>query len=368
MSEKLFEPLTMGKLALSNRLVMAPMSRNRATTDGLATDLMATYYGQRAGAGLIITEGVQPNVVGQGFMNSPGLHTPEQVESWKPVTDAVHRAGGTIVAQLMHTGRIGHPSLYPSGHRSVAPSPVTAGGQCFGPEGPMAYPEPHELTVEEIAQTVKDFADAAQNAIEAGFDGVEVHAGNGFLLHQFMADNTNRRTDGYGGSLAGRIRFAVEVIEAVSERVGADRVGVRISPANPYNDIVEGDTAALYEALVAALPPVAFLHILEGGNRDRTAALRAQWTGKIILCPHPNGMVPVTAEVATEALETGVACAVAFGAAFLANPDLPERVRTGGPFNTLDETTLYGGDHRGYTDYPTLAEVTAGAGAVAGAA
>ncbi|MEU7067618.1 alkene reductase [Streptomyces sp. NPDC053429] len=357
MSEKLFEPVTLGKLALGNRLVMAPMSRNRATPDGLATELMATYYAQRAGAGLIITEGIQPNVVGQGFMNSPGLYSQEQTESWKQVTSAVHRAGGLIAAQLMHCGRIGHPSLYPSAHQSVAPSAVTAAGQCFGPEGPLEYQEPHELTVEEIADTVKEFADAAQNAIEAGFDGVEVHAGNGFLLHQFLAENTNRRTDRYGGSIENRIRFAVEVVEAVSERIGADRVGVRISPANPYNDIVEGDTAALYEALVAALPPVAFLHVLEGGNRGQTEALRAQWTGTIILCPHPENLgVPVTAEIATEALEAGVACAVAFGAAFLANPDLPERVRAGGPFNALDTTTFYGGDHRGYTDYPTLAE------------
>lgn len=357
MSEKLFEPVTLGKLSLSNRLVMAPMSRNRATPEGLATELMATYYGQRAGAGLIISEGVQPSVVGQGFMNSPGLYSQEQTESWKQVTSAVHRAGGLIVAQLMHAGRIGHPSLYPSAHQSVAPSAVTAAGQCFGPEGALDYQEPHALTIEEIAQTVEDFADAAQNAIEAGFDGVEVHAGNGFLLHQFLAENTNRRTDRYGGSIENRVRFAVEVIEAVSERIGADRVGVRISPANPYNDIAEGDTAALYEALVAALPPVAFLHVLEGGNRSQTEALRAQWTGTIVLSPHPDNLgVPVTAETAEEALEAGVACAVAFGVAFLANPDLPERVRAGGPFNALDTTTFYGGDHRGYTDYPTLAE------------
>ncbi|MCX5381196.1 alkene reductase [Streptomyces sp. NBC_00091] len=359
MSEKLFEPVTLGKLALSNRVVMAPMSRNRATAEGLATDLMATYYGQRAGAGLIITEGIQPSVTGQGFGNSPGLHSQEQAASWKPVTEAVHARGGLIVAQIMHCGRIGHPSLYPSGHQSVAPSAVTAAGQAYGPEGPLAYPEPRALTVEEIAAIVKEFADSAELAIEAGFDGVEVHAGNGFLLHQFLAENSNQRTDQYGGSVENRVRFAIEVIEAVSERIGADRVGVRISPSNPYNDIVEGDTHAIYEALVAALPPIAFLHILEGGNRDHIAALRAQWTGTIILCPHPENGVVVNAEIATEALETGVACAVAFGASFVANPDLPERIRTGAALAEADQTKLYGGDHTGYTDYPTLEEAGA---------
>ncbi|MEO3977574.1 alkene reductase [Streptomyces sp. CAU 1734] len=360
MSDKLFEPVTLGKLTLSNRMVMAPMTRNRATPDGRATALMATYYGQRAGAGLIITEGIQPSAVGQGFLNTPGLHTPQQTESFKPVTDAVHRAGGKIVAQLMHSGRIGHPALYPhSAHRSVAPSPVTPAGQCFGPDGPLDYQQPHELTRDEIAATVRDFADAAHHAIEAGFDGVEIHAGNGFLLHQFLASNTNERTDEYGGSIAARIRFPLEVIEACADRIGADRVGVRISPANPYNDITENDTDELYHALVAALPPVAFLHIMEGGNRATTAAVRAQWTGTIILNPHPGDMTPVTADAAAEALDQGVACAVAFGALFLANPDLPDRLRAGGPFNELDPATLYGGDHRGYTDYPSLGEAEA---------
>ncbi|MEU3408820.1 alkene reductase [Streptomyces sp. NPDC006670] len=359
MSEKLLAPVTLGKLALRNRVVMAPMSRNRATAEGLATELMATYYGQRAGAGLIITEGIQPSVTGQGFGNSPGLHTQEQAESWKPVTEAVHANGGLIVAQLMHCGRIGHPSLYPSGHQSVAPSAVTAAGQAYGPQGPLDYPEPRALTVEEIAEVVKEHADAAELAIEAGFDGVEIHAGNGFLLHQFLSENTNLRTDQYGGSVENRIRFAIEVIEAVSERIGADRVGVRISPSNPYNDIVEGDTHAIYEALVAALPPIAFLHILEGANRDHIAALRAQWTGTIVLCPHPENGVAVNAEIAEAALEAGVACAVAFGSSFIANPDLPERIRTGAALAEADQSKFYGGDHTGYTDYPTLAGTAA---------
>ncbi|WP_030042100.1 oxidoreductase, partial [Streptomyces resistomycificus] len=190
----LFDSVTFGKIPLANRLVMAPMTRNRAKACGGATELMARYYAQRASAGLIITEGVQPSQVGQGFLNTPGLHHPEQVASWRAVTDAVHAEGGRIVAQLMHAGRIGHPSLYDSAHTSVAPSPVAATGQCFTPGGMQDYPVPHELTADEIAATVADFAAAARNAVEAGFDGVQIHAGNGFLLHQFLAENTNHRT------------------------------------------------------------------------------------------------------------------------------------------------------------------------------
>ncbi|WP_431784456.1 alkene reductase [Streptomyces chumphonensis] len=352
----LFEPLTLGKIALRNRLVMAPMTRNRATVDGLATPLMAEYYAQRAQAGLIVTEGVQPSQVGQGFLNTPGLHTDEQTASWRQVTDAVHAAGGRIVVQLMHSGRIGHPSLYPSAHRSVAPSPLAAGGQCFTPQGMTDYEVPHELTVEEIAATVADFADASRRAVDAGFDGVELHAGNGFLLHQFLSDNTNHRTDGYGGDLAGRVRLTVEVAEAAAEAIGADRVGLRISPANPYNDIVEGDTDELYGALLPALPPLAFLHVMEAQCRPVTRTVREAWQGALVLNPHRDAQAgAVTPEVAAEALEEGLADAVALGALFLANPDLPARIRAGGPYNTLDEGTFYGGDHRGYTDYPTLA-------------
>ncbi|MEE1931496.1 alkene reductase [Streptomyces sp. TRM 70351] len=350
----LFEPVTLGKITLSNRLVMAPMSRNRATADGEATELMATYYAQRAGAGLIVSEGVQPSAVGQGFMNTPGLHSAAQVSSWMPVADAVHHAGGRIVAQLMHAGRIGHPSLYPSGHQSVAPSAIAAAGQCFGPDGPLDYPVPHALTADEIAATVRDFATAARNAVDAGFDGVEVHAGNGFLLHQFLSDRTNHRTDAYGGSLDRRVRFTREVADAVSDAIGADRVGLRISPGNPYNDMAESDTAELYDTLLAALPPLAYLHVMEAGDRPRTRAVRERWQGALILNPHRTPDAgPVTPETAAEVLEEGLADAVGLGALFLANPDLPERIRAGGPYNAVDESTFYGGDHRGYTDYPT---------------
>lgn len=350
-----FEPTELGALALANRLVMAPMTRNRATVDGHATPSMATYYAQRAGAGLIVSEGIQPSVVGQGFVATPGLHSAEQISSWSTVTDEVHAAGGRIVAQLMHSGRIGHPSLYPSAHISVAPSAIAAAGKCFSPAGPLDYLTPQALTEEGIEQTVADFAAASKGAIAAGFDGVEVHAGNGFLLHQFLADNTNVRTDEYGGSIESRVRFPAEVIDAVAGAVGADRVGVRISPANPYNDIAESDTVDLYRHFVDRLPLLSYVHIMESGNRSVTATVRERWSGPLVLNPHEHAdSGPVTPEIAERVLAEGLADAVCIGALFLANPDLPQRIAAGGPYNDLDETALYGGGDEGYIDYPTL--------------
>jgi len=352
---KMFEPLSLGNISLENRVVMAPMTRNRATVDGQATELMATYYAQRASAGLIITEGIQPSVVGQGFMNTPGLHDDKQTESWKQVTGAVHKAGGKIVAQIMHAGRIGHPSLYPSAHASIGPSSIAAQGQTFTPGGMVDYPTPIEMGAGDIKQVIQDFVTVSRNAIAAGFDGVEIHAANGFLLHQFMSDNANRRSDGYGGGIAARTRLTVEVADAVVDAIGAGKTGMRISPANPFNDIVENDTPALYLDLLARLPKLAFLHVMEANNRPQTQEIREQWKGGLLLNPHETPQSgPVSPEIAAPILEADLADAICFGYMFIANPDLPARIKAGGPYGTADADTFYGGDHRGYTDYATL--------------
>ncbi|MFE5620860.1 alkene reductase [Streptomyces virginiae] len=350
-----FDPIVLGGKPLTSRIAMAPMTRSRAYGPGAEpTELMATYYAQRAGAGLIVTEGIQPSPVGQGYPDTPGLHSAGQVAGWRQVTDAVHREGGVIFAQLMHTGRIGHPSLLPDGLVPVAPSPVTAQGRVFTHDGPKDFVTPTELSEAEIRQTIADFADAARNAIEAGFDGVEIHGANGYLLHQFLAPNTNRRTDTWGGDTAGRIRFAVEVTRAVAEEIGGERVGLRISPGNRYNDIAEDQPAEVYEALLAELAglDLAYLHLMEGPDRELTARLRKTWPGTFIL--NPFTYPEVTGPEALALVEDGAADMVAFGALFLANPDLPARLAVGGPFNTPDAATFYGGDHRGYTDYPAL--------------
>ncbi|CCH33655.1 alkene reductase [Actinosynnema sp. NPDC047251] len=350
-----FDPLDLAGTRLPNRVVMAPMTRSRAygTTPTQAT---AEYYAQRASAGLIITEGIQPSPVGQGYPDTPGLHSAGQVEAWRGVTDAVHAAGGRIFAQLMHTGRIGHPSLLAGDLHPVGASPVRAAGQVFTGTSMADFVTPVELSHADIEATVADFAAAARNAVAAGFDGVELHGANGYLIHQFLAPNTNLRTDGWGGSVAGRTRFAVAVVEAVADAIGAHRLGLRISPANTYNDIAEHDHRELYPALVDAIDPVglAYLHVLES-DRESTRELRERSRSALILNPHTPGGVTGPAELGLVA--DGTADAVAFGALFLANPDLPERLASGGPFNTPDTSTFYGGDERGYTDYPALATV-----------
>ncbi|RAY11121.1 alkene reductase [Actinomadura craniellae] len=354
--ENLFAPVGIGKLELPSRLVMAPMTRSRAA-GGLVGALTAEYYAQRAGAGLIVTEGTQPSVIGQGYIDTPGLHSAEQIRAWRQVTGAVHAAGGRIFAQLMHAGRIGHPALYPDGALPVAPSPIASGEQLFTGAEMLDHPVPREMTAEDIDQTVQDFAAAARNAIEAGFDGVELHGGNGYLIQQFLADNTNRRTDGYGGPVRNRIRFAVEAVRAVSEAIGAQRTALRVSPGVPANGIAESDPAEVYPALAGALAAhdLAYLHVVETMNRDVTRRIRDAWPGTLILNPHPTpGSYPADVETAAAALTEGVADAVSLGELWLANPDLPARIRAGGPYNEADRATFYGGDHRGYTDYPAL--------------
>ncbi|MFE3073098.1 alkene reductase [Streptomyces sp. NPDC059247] len=354
---ELFDPLTAGKLELPNRLVMAPMTRSRADGKGVVSPLAAEYYAQRASAGLIITEAVQISERGQGYLLTPGLYTGEQIAAWRRVTRAVHAEGGRIVAQLVHCGRVGHPSLYADGGAPIGPSPLASGAQLFTPDGMLDHPTPRQMTPDDIRTVIGEFTAAAVNAIEAGFDGVELHAANGFLLHQFLADGSNHRTDAYGGSVEGRVRLTVEVVAAVAGAIGAERMGVRLSPGSTYNGIEESDTAELYTALTGALAPtpLAYLHVFEVLDRPTTGLIRAVWPGALVLCPHPTPeSFPGTPETGAEALREDVADAVALGEMWLANPDLLARVRAGGPYNTPDRDTFYGGDHRGYTDYPAL--------------
>jgi N-ethylmaleimide reductase len=351
-----FDPIDLSGTQLGNRIAMAPMTRSRAHGQGLTvTDSTVEYYGQRASAGVIITEGIQPSVLGQGYPDTPGLHSAEQVAAWRKVTDAVHAKGGKIFAQIMHAGRIGHPVLFPDGQVSVAPSAVAAAGQLFTHEGPKDFIAPRELSGDEVRLVVGEFVEASRNAIEAGFDGVELHGANGYLIHQFLAPNTNLRTDEWGGSVENRIRFAVEVTQAVAAAIGAERTGLRISPGNPYNDIAETDPEAVYPALVNELEPLGlgYLHIVEmvPGLRDPTLALRKQFSGTFILNPATEGP---TDHRALELIEDGIADILAFGALFLANPDLPVRLKAEGPYNTPDTATFFGGDDKGYIDYPTL--------------
>ncbi|MFI0939114.1 alkene reductase [Streptomyces sp. NPDC021020] len=350
-----FDPIDLGGQRLPNRIVMAPMTRSRAYGPGLSpTASTAAYYAQRASAGLIVTEGTQPSPGGQGYPDTPGLHSAEQVAGWRRVTDAVHEAGGRIFVQLMHTGRIGHRSLLPDGLRPVAPSPVRAKGSVYTAAGPQEFEEPAELDESGIARTVAEHAAAARNAVAAGFDGVEVHAANGYLAHQFLAPNTNRRTDGWGGTPEGRARFAAEVVRAVADAIGAERTGLRISPGNTLGDIDEPDPEPTYLALLRALEPVGpgYLHIVETGDRALTLELRKRFPGVLVL--NTRAGVRHNGPEQLDLVEDGTADMVSYGTLFVANPDLPARLRGGGPYNTADRATYYGGDDRGYTDYPAL--------------
>ncbi|GLF98661.1 alkene reductase [Streptomyces yaizuensis] len=354
-----FDPIDLSGVRLASRIAMAPMTRSRAYGPGLTpTESTVRYYAQRAGAGLIITEGIQPSATGQGYPDTPGLHTDEQVAAWREVTAAVHARGGRIFAQLMHAGRIGHPLLFPDGRSSVAPSAVAAAGQIYTHEGMKDFPEPRALAAEEIPSVIAEYAHSARNAIAAGFDGVEIHGANGYLIHQFLAPNTNRRTDGWGGSVEGRIRFATEVTEAVVAAIGAARTAIRLSPANPYNDMDEPDAGEVYPELIRRLEPLglAYVHVTEitEAARDITLALRKEYSGTLVLNPVTEGP---TDHRALPLIEDGIADILAFGSLYLANPDLPERLRQAGPYNTPDPAAFFGGGDQGYTDYPELAAV-----------
>lgn len=354
MTASLFSPYRAGQFELPNRLVMAPMTRNRADVNGVPTPSMVTYYAQRASAGLIVTEGTQPSATGQGYPFTPGMHTEEQAAAWRQVTDAVHEQGGRILLQIMHAGRISHPSLQPNGDRPVAPSAVRPAGQVFTAQGLQDFLEPRPLETEEIARILQDYADAARLAADyGGFDGVEVHGANGYLPHQFLAEGTNHRTDQYG-SAENRARFLVEVTAAVAAAVGGDRVGVRLSPANSFNDIVEHETEAVYAAVVEGLSPLglAYLHVVEGPAAV-TAQIRQAWSGGTLIV-NPAFSLPTTTENLQALLSNGPADLVAVGRAFIANPDLVRRLRLNAPMNPADETSFYGGTDAGYIDYPAL--------------
>ncbi|MGV9214350.1 alkene reductase [Micromonospora sp. RB23] len=350
-----FDTVSLGRLQLPNRIVMAPMSRVRSTRDGLATASMATYYAQRASAGLIITEGVHPSPVGQSNPLTPGLHTPAQVDSWRQVTSAVHTNGGRIFAQIMHAGRISHPDT--TGHQPVAPSAVAARGTyVFTPTGPQLAPTPRALSTGEVPGEIESIAAAARSAVQAGFDGVEVHGANGYLIGQFLSDNANLRTDRYGGSVSGRIRFAVEAVAATIDAIGADRVGLRLSPGAGIADAIDTDIPEVYGALLAELIPLGPAYVHLAGTDERVLlGLRRAWPGTLIINPSAaNSPAAATRHDAERWLGHG-ADLISLGRAYLANPDLVERFRTDLPLTIADPDTYYTGGDDGYLTYAAYA-------------
>lgn len=369
----LFDPITIGGISLENRVAMAPLTRNRSPK-AVPNNLNAVYYEQRASAGLIITEGTPVTQQGQGYADVPGLYLPQAIEGWKKVTDAVHKAGGKIVTQIWHVGRVSHTSLQPNDGAPVAPSAIAAGGKTYiiTPDGAGAFVEtsaPRALEHSEIAGIVDDFAKGARAANDAGFDGVEIHAANGYLIDQFLKTGANQRTDEYGGSIENRARFLLEVVDAVIAEIGGGRTGIRLSPVTPANNIADEDPQPLFDYVVKELGKrdLAFIHVIEGatgGDRNFTQGgkpfdyqeLKASYRaagGKAAWMVN-NGY---DGESAAKAVESGYADIVSFGKAFIANPDLVERLKTGAALNAPEVATFYGGGAKGYTDYPNLESV-----------
>jgi N-ethylmaleimide reductase len=354
----LFSPARFGAIDLANRVVMSSLTRNRAGAGNVPTPLVVEYYRQRASAGLILTEASPICAEGHGYPRTPGIHTPEQIAGWQQVTAAVHGAGGRIALQLWHVGRISHPDLQPGGALPVAPSAIRPTGQVFTGQAMKDFVTPRALELAEIPDLVARYAEAARNAIAAGFDGVEIHAGNGYLLDQFLRSSTNQRTDAYGGRKENRARLLLEVLEAVCTAVGNERVGLRLSPVTSANDIHDDKPQDTFDYVVGQLNPLrlAFLDVLQGtGGVPREQwtpfdyeRLRALYSGNLIL---NNGYDFATAQ---QTVSSGAADAIAFGRLLLANPDLVERFRRGAPLNAPDYATFYGGEARGYTDYPFL--------------
>ncbi len=349
----LFDTVQLGDLTLPNRFVMAPLTRCRAINH-LPNELMAEYYEQRASAGLVITECTMVTPGTSAFGNDPGVYSAEQIEGWKKTTSAVHKAGGRIFMQIWHAGRAAHPLLN-DGKECVAPSAMAIDGETYTPEGKKPYTVPRELSKAEIADIVQDFRQAAANAITAGFDGVEVHSANGYLIDQFLRDGSNQRTDEYGGSLENRARFLTEILEAVTGEIGSHRVGLRLSPLNSFNSMRDSDPAAWIRFLAAYLNKfdLAYLHLMRADffgvqQADVVTIARENYKGHLMV------NMGYSAEEAAQVVRDKVADSVAFGTAFLANPDLPARVKAGAELNAPDQDTFYTSDAKGYTDYPFM--------------
>jgi N-ethylmaleimide reductase len=355
----LFESVQLGSLVLANRVFMAPLTRTRADADGVPSELATTYYAQRASAGLIVTEATQISPMGKGYSNTPGIHLPEQVRAWSRIVESVHNSGGRIFLQLWHVGRISHSSLLPNNAQPVAPSAIRANAHTHIATGAAQVSEPVALTPSGIKETLADYQRAAANAKEAGFDGVEIHAANGYLIDQFLRTGTNQRTDEYGGVASNRVRFLTETVEQVLEVWDSKQVGVRISPTVDFNDMRDDNPLETFSVTVARLNGfgLGYLHVVEraqdskeSGQEDLalSAHLRTLWKSLYVVNGGYDGLR------GEEVLRSGRADAVAYGRAFLANPDLPRRLQLGAALNEPDPTTFYGGDAAGYTSYPSL--------------
>jgi N-ethylmaleimide reductase len=362
--DALFAPLQLGAIRIPNRIVMAPLTRMRAGTGNVPTALNAKYYAQRASAGLIIAEGTAVSHQGQGYPSAPGIYTSDQIAGWKLVTDAVHSRGGRIVLQIAHNGRNSHSSLLPENSLPVAPSAIPPNLPAFTREFKQVPVEtPRALETDEIPAIVNTFTQAAVNAIDAGFDGVEIQAANGHLVDQFLEDGTNQREDVYGGAAENRIRFLVEIVDNVSAVIGANRLGVRLSPFGQYGGIHDSNPLHLYVAAISALDDreIAYLHLIEGRGSEigLTDGLHedALNNAQLFRCRFRGPLISAAAYTPSSAAQTvseGRANAIAFGRMFIANPDFVERIRDQGPLNTYDRSTFYGGAEHGYTDYPTI--------------
>jgi len=352
----LFSPVKLGSIAMNNRMVMAPLTRNRSSMEGVPQDINVSYYEQRATAGLIITEATPISPMGHGYPLLPGIYNDAQVAGWKKVTDAVHAKGGKIVIQLWHVGRISHPSLL-NGATPVAPSAVKPAGKAFTFKGLADYVEPRALDAEELPGIVADYVHATQCALKAGFDGVEIHAANGYLLDQFLRDGSNKRSDIYGGSIENRARFLMEVTKAVVETIGSDKVGLRLSPVNPFNDMKDSNPQAVFNYVTEQLNQLnlAYLHVVEGGIHGGGVADPFDFDAMRKLCKSPY-MANLSYDKArgNAAIASGHADTVAYGVPFIANPDLVERFHEDAPLNEADSKSFYGGNEKGYTDYPSL--------------